>query len=569
MKRLTFRRRTAEFSKPILSKISDGETEPGLEKSFMNPLPVLEEMHPYSISMLALLATHGGVMSGSQVIPKGSTRDSDFDIYQPFHPHAIEDVMHVLSFASIRWNNFLSDNLDEVAHHQTTIVPYDTIWSLVEALSEQPSHPLEGLLEYLQDRFKGSDLDSAILDDFLCCFNSEVQECRKRMGQEGWYEPKETQKIWIYKGQETRTCDIPQSTLDVIQLLGMILLECYPAYVHTGENFEDCVRNLANEVLEHEDDSGYGGSSGDQSDKNDHVPKIQIKAVMKEWDNLGLRADHMRKIIIHRIHQVLPYFSNREVEFLFSLVFDSVSKPWSEPTAKGEFYGLGFRILRGVLPDGRKVQVMLLPLNTTPIRTVLGFYATHPMGILSGTLGAHFYFDTAVEQISETLDFEDDPRHPWALKAIDKMKLRDWKFKEISSKLEYCSASAERVKVTGYEHIYKEALQKYAFITYTWTHKNRKICNIRNIRPPREYGNDNLLEWVHTELQGHDRVIPDNQWKKKDSAKIALDIWFGGIKINPNWRWGNGLVLHRSWASSSWHNKSWIGRAWKEEYRLP
>ncbi|KAH5617406.1 hypothetical protein HBI23_257610, partial [Parastagonospora nodorum] len=180
------------------SKASDDETQQ-LKKGFMNPLLVLKEMTRYPISVLAMQATHGGCWSGSQVVPDGSTSASDLDFYQMSHPKAIEDLMHVLSFSRIRWNNILSEKVDEVANHRMTIVPYDTIWSLVEALSPQASRPLDQLHEYLKDYFEDSGLASETLSDFLSRFDSAVQECRKGVGQKGWYDIQGIQKIWIYE----------------------------------------------------------------------------------------------------------------------------------------------------------------------------------------------------------------------------------------------------------------------------------------------------------------------------------------------------------------------------------
>lgn len=570
------------------SKISNGATKLGHEKSFLDPLPVLGGIHNYSISLLAMLANHGGVVSGSQVIPGGSTSDSDFDIYQPFHPRAIEDVMHVLSFASIRWNNILSDRLDEVAKHQTAIVPYDLIWSLVEALSPQPSCPLDQLLEYLQACFKGSEWNPKTLQDFLCRFDHEVQECRKRVGQEGWYEPEESQKIWVYKGQETRICKLPQRTLNTINTLGKILLECHPVYGIKGEDYGDRVSKMAKEWFEHGDDSNHGGSD-DECDMNDQVSRIQIRDVRKDWENLGLGGDHMREIIVHRIHQEFPYISRPEVDSLIGRVFETVPKLSPIPRGKGEPYGMSFRILRGTLPDGKKIQLMLLPTSTTPIRTILNFYATHVMCFLYGAFGAHLFHDTAEEKIGEKLDFENDRRHPWALKAIEKWEKRGWVFRDISSRLSLRRAEDNKVKMIEYKHIYEEALQKtgrkdsklpswwdsffeerkHAFLTYEWIHCARKICSIRNTRTTRTYEGDDLLAWVHTELEGHDQVIPKKQWDQRDPAKIALDLWFGGIKINPNWnQWRS--IKHKSWGSSLWHNYLWTWGTWSDErYRFP
>jgi hypothetical protein len=35
-----------------------------------------------------------------------STPESDFDLHQPAHLHALVDVMHSLRFAPVQWNEF-------------------------------------------------------------------------------------------------------------------------------------------------------------------------------------------------------------------------------------------------------------------------------------------------------------------------------------------------------------------------------------------------------------------------------------------------------------------------------
>jgi hypothetical protein len=73
-----------------------------------DPLPTLRKLHRYPISLLAMLADHRGVVSGSQSLETfvpghGIGPNSDFDIYQPRNPDAIMDVMHTLQIAGIRW----------------------------------------------------------------------------------------------------------------------------------------------------------------------------------------------------------------------------------------------------------------------------------------------------------------------------------------------------------------------------------------------------------------------------------------------------------------------------------
>jgi hypothetical protein len=561
------------------SEAPDDKTQQ-LKKGFMNPLLVLKEMTRYPISVLAMQATHGGCWSGSRVVPDGSTSDSDFDFYQPFHPKAIDDVMHVLSFSRIRWNSILSEKVDEVASHRMTMVPYDTIWSLVEAMSPQASEPLDRLLEYLQDYFEDSDIASETLSDFLSRFDSAVQECRKGVGQKGWYDIQGIQKIWIYEGEQTRICDIPGKVQHTITALCDILVPCHRYFLQGSRLYKELILDGVNIHFRCEDG------------KDDAIEKIGVEDVRRDWETTGLPLHYMRTIVAHRIHQVAPWIFKSERDFLYSHLFDSAPKPCpiseeSKGEPQGESYGTSFRILRGTLPDGKKIQVMLLPLRTTPMKTVLNFYGTPPMCIVSGTLGAHLYYDTAKEQIGELFDFRDDTRHPEAVNAIKKWEGRRWTFRDVSSEYTKRVALDEHVKLTEYENIYTDALEKmnrkdlelpawwkrffqdrkYSFQSYRWYHVERKIAKVVSDDDDyRFYQSQDLLRWVQNELDGHDEVIPKAEWDKRNSAKIALDIWFGGIKINPRWY----KPLHQSWGTCVWHNRSWCHeQATTDQYCLP
>jgi hypothetical protein len=606
---------------------------------FLDPLPVLEQMNPYPISLLAVKAAHGGITSGSQAVPGGSTKDSDFDIYVPFAPPALQDIMHVLSFGEIRWDNVLSDRLEEVARSGTTIVPFKLILSLVEALSSVEPCPLDGLLEYLHARFRGAGLGSNSVDDFLTRFDHAVQDCRVKMRPKCmWYGLDESRgmmlrKIWVYEGVHTRVYVVPKTIKDTISGFSQILYECHQYYVEGNARHEQYAEALSGRLFDYGDDDEFDDSEDNEEegdDKEDSIltpesqtsdeaasqqydqepkvdvvqkildrwkytcnydpkkPKLNLKEIRRLWEEEGFHDDQMRGYIIDMLHQEVPFCSRAEIESLVDQVFHPQQRVCPKPLQTDKYHGPGFRILRGVRPDGKKIQVIFISPKSTGIRTVLNFYATHVMCFIGGTLGAHLYWRTAKEQIGETLDFRNDIRHPQAEKSILKWIDRSWEFRKISKKTELRHAMDKHSKMVDYESIYKTALQqmhgndcifpgwwknlfgerKYAFSTYSWIQSRRRIIDVRNER--KRLGDDNseqFLDWIHTKLAGHPRVIPKDLWKKRDRAKVHLDLWFGGININPQWD-NQKHPPHESWKERSWHNRSWLWKAWDLRYKL-
>ena len=80
-------------------------------------------------------------------------------------------------------------------------------------------------------------------------------------------------------------------------------------------------------------------------------------------------------------------------------------------------------MLRGTSSSGKKVQLMLVKPKTGGILGIpLDFYATHFMGFIKDTYGAHFYYNTAKDRKSLKVDFSRDARQPHAEKGIEKFE---------------------------------------------------------------------------------------------------------------------------------------------------
>jgi hypothetical protein len=616
------------------TKCSENEPKGG----FLDPLSVLQQMHPYPISFLALCAAHGGLLSGSQAVPDGSTRDSDFDMYYPFAPPAIHDIMHVLNFGKIQWDNVLSDRLKEVARCGSTIVPFKLILSLVEALSSVKPCPLDHLLDYLQVRFEDVDLDSNSVNDFLSRFDHAVQNCRMRMKPKSmWYGLKESREmvlrqIWVYQGVRTRVYLVPPAIMDTISRFRDILYECHPYYVEENARHGEYVVALSKVLFDYEDKHDGDEDHDEDDDENDDgeeniltpvtqssdpetffehdqaprkdvigrilegwkrngfryplEPGLKMEGVRKLWKKEGLDDDQMRGYIIDKLSQEIPFCSRSEIDLVVDRVLHPHRRACPNPLRSDVYHGLGFRILGGVLPDRKKIQVIFIPPKSTGIRTILSFYATHVMCFIGGTLGAYLNWPTAKRRVGETFNFRHDVRQKKAEQSIMKWKERSWSFNEISGNMVLRRAEDEKVKMVDYEGIYKAALEqvhggdrglprwwkaffnerKHAFCTYNWTQANRRIFGVHNSRTPLG-DSEHFLEWIHTNLDGHPQVIPRKQWNERDEARVHLDLWFGGININPNWD-NQPYPTHESWADGSWHNVSWLRGSWDIRYSL-
>ncbi|KAF2022515.1 hypothetical protein EK21DRAFT_119674 [Setomelanomma holmii] len=96
--------------------------------------------HP--ISLLAAAAKHNAGFSGSLVLhwlfpEKGYfTNDSDLDMYIPCRRKAVEDIVHVLNFSGVKWQNVLQPKVEELTQHGVTLVPFMTVFLAVEYLKK-------------------------------------------------------------------------------------------------------------------------------------------------------------------------------------------------------------------------------------------------------------------------------------------------------------------------------------------------------------------------------------------------------------------------------------------------
>jgi hypothetical protein len=107
---------------------------PAAGKARVDPLSILNKLHPYLISLLAGCADNEFNLSGSRSVGGANTDDSDFDMYGRADLDAVTEMLHLLSLAHVRWDNLLLRRLEDVAGYRLTILPYKEIYVLARRL---------------------------------------------------------------------------------------------------------------------------------------------------------------------------------------------------------------------------------------------------------------------------------------------------------------------------------------------------------------------------------------------------------------------------------------------------
>lgn len=191
---------------------------------------------------------------------------------------------------------------------------------------------------------------------------------------------------------------------------------------------------------------------------------------------------------------------------------------------------------------------MLVPARKHSVfRTILGFYATHPMSFISCTQGAHLYYDSVQQQVSYEVDVSRVQwKHSRAPAAKKKYKERGWTFKALQKEMDIRTGKDNRVVRVDYESIYRSAMQegitlpdwwnsyfktrKQVFQTSSWTEwKGRIVHTSYHHQYVSRYGD--LLQWVQKNLTNHDDVIPEELWNEREAiAWTQPDLWFGRIR---------------------------------------
>lgn len=547
------------------------------------------------LSLLAVLAQHDGLISGSQALEfifpgYGSTSESDLDVYVPQQKGALEDVSRVLSHAGVLWSNSFVGKFEELNMTGTIALPCAMIKSLAAVLMTN-NWSTEDLHGYLKDRFSKSGYsESAKLEAFLDHIETIVETCRDSLE---W-------KLDLNRKMSMRSHELEEelelkalweAPTNWIWILNLDAAQ--PSILHSMENYQcpDIVDNLI-EIMnccQHLDKAGLDWSRIDRCiDTLFHYdePTAIISSAVDSHHN-GVRiATSETKFNVGTLKKKCNEDGITE-QMLYDYISYTITEqePYTPRPGKGLLISNALRIrqdlpcddyqnelgiLRGELSNAerttsdpakkKKVQVIIDRAHfKLPLHTVLQFYATHVMCFIGGTLGAHLFYSTAIQHKSLVLDFRKDPRQFLAKRAIEKYRPRGWRFFDMKRELVSSRSTCdEHTKMIDFEPLYAEALKKVkgtsavlpppakaffsqkknSFKTFTWVIEHGRIpkYGIHNRNPAQseswsEIPRTTFLDWVHQELDGHPHVIPKAEWEKEDTMRTALDIWFGGFRL--------------------------------------
>ncbi|KAF3043837.1 hypothetical protein E8E11_004962 [Didymella keratinophila] len=171
-------------------------------------------------------------------------------------------------------------------------------------------------------------------------------------------------------------------------------------------------------------------------------------------------------------------------------------KIWTEGKDDSVYHS-PLRILQGKLPNGLKLQLILVPPGVDEgMRTVLRFWAFHVMSIFGGTLAAHLYHDLTSQDKAFEFDLRGSDRHAGAMKAKEKYRdERGWTFIRAPNLSKARTAVDEDVLSVGFENVWRSIFSGFqsfrkpdwwenyfqerinAFRTYSWYQESGKILN--------------------------------------------------------------------------------------------
>jgi hypothetical protein len=472
-------------------------------------LAVVKKIHPKPISFLAVLADCEGVISGSNSLEVfcpgyGTMPESDFDIYLPNNPTAVTSVLHALEFTEIKWNSFLLDRFEDVNKDGLTIVPHEMIVELVKKIGPKPK-----LLErYLKSRLEGvpawDRFSQAFCVVYKCCF--EALKSKSHKLRVTW---QTKHAIWVYKSEYFEVVRIPEPLV---------------ALIDEAKELRDC-RAI-----------------------NGIIPKRQ-KKITKAWKKAGYPKESLPRYIKYIL--IRSNIAYNSVQDIINLFLDGTAN--HEAYDPADYPDDNFQIVRGTLPSGTEVKVMLTEANV--LHTILKFYATHLISFIGGTLGAHLYYKSAEQKISFKLDKSKEKlRHTHVQNGLDKYKERGWEFNDARKERQLRSGDDKDVLRVNLKSIYASALREQsstkaklppqlkeyfeqrqqALNRRTWEEKNAQIqCVGYERRYVEDNGTWSLSEWVHEALEGHKDVMSKHDWEgKKDAMAMCLDLWFGGAYEN-------------------------------------
>jgi hypothetical protein len=513
-----------------------------------DPFAFMAKLFPRaSVSLLAVLADYGGLISGSRSLDfffpsfNCTTEESDIDIYIPGVPRAIEATVHVLSFCGVLWRDTLSNRLDDIKTCGMTLLPYWAIYTMTRELLQENRFSPEQFRKLLYTKLSYHEpvVGSRLIKDFVDKLTDACSKCQTEYGFTGregsTVYPKIKNYIWVYYGHQEKRPKKIEVPKPIIKLTEKIL-----------------------ELLDtrHENDDCKHFKTEDEEKVVEAISHLkQFSQKYKDiWTRKNLHEDLLPKYMSYRMIKQRPQHSRAE---MYGLIDDVLGLRKETQPGFHSFnlnYGPEMRILRGRLPDGKVVQLIVVPPDQGRLlkSVILRFYSTHVMSFISGTVAGHLYRSTAKGKKGLLLDFREDKRQSGAELAIQKWSERGWVFEKLETLGDRSrAASDEDAKIVDMESSYIAALGKMGKVAselpnwwkcyfrertsavkmYTWLEKKGKIRQINHEQNRMPDDTPRLSEWVHTALDGHEGVMPEKEWKSQDTPRIRVDLWFGGLRI--------------------------------------
>lgn len=502
---------------------------------------------PWPLSLHAIMADHGIIMSGSRALDAfkpghGSFEGSDIDMYAPRSKAALEAICKAFNCVGAQWDNYIVQKLQELDTREQVMIPGGMLLSLAVILAKNNlSDSDKQLCEYLKDRasrhkVSPSQMSDLFLEEFCCqvkFFHDEVKKLNGKRPTKDEDDDKEHRvrlHVWVFDtGRKTaHMYEVGNQVEELIEWIDSILDE-WP--LKSGMKFLD--RKLA------------------QKD----MPRLR-KSLM----DVGLPIDHLFEYVIYRIIRRKSWISPRKItEVVFRILYPKKVK-------LQVLYGENFDILNGKLQNNRKIQIIVdLDNLEDPLRTVLRFYATHIMSFIGGTCGAHLYWDSAKHLKSRKFDFSRDPRQKGAEIAIRKWSDRKWTFSDVSKARVTPRNMCKGTKMIDFEPLYAAAFremhedqespkeqklpkkvtnffaeQRAFYRSFGWTETYGKIPkktisslshkDCRNKKNTKVLG---LADWVRQNLDGHNQVIPRDRETQRDHLFAQLDVFLCNLYSVP------------------------------------
>jgi hypothetical protein len=426
------------------------------------PLSVLSKLHRYRISLLAVFADELFELSGSNGLEVccpgfGSAPESDFDVYGVADPATITNIMHVLHFAPVRWNNFLTAYVTQERRYGQAVMPCEIMVDVAEKLEIPP--PV--LKSYLRSRFS----QNSSRKDFVTQFISAYKECWVKVLGHSWDDcssnddsSDDDDATLIGSGSED-TSDEYDSSEDELLDMATPDVSSDEDTSDDDDSGKDTRDKSSDEGTSDDEDSDEDSSDDESSDGGPSDSELFDKEAFGESVREEVGATHsdraqnmvwvyrpktsnicevppaviyLLEIVSRRTkaktakialaaaktawnHEGWPeelledYIRNRASSNSASIRIDHIFENRKRPKqSNGAYPGKTprgqradedeeFKILQGTLLDsGSKIQLMLVSdRKKSVLHTVLGFYATHVMCSIGGTQGVHLYFPSA------------------------------------------------------------------------------------------------------------------------------------------------------------------------------